>query len=340
MGTPSREVREPGGHERLAQRSDRRSGQPPGAARLVLERTAAAYRRPLLAGRRVSYHAGHHDAANLGRQRHGVLRQPIQVVHGAIDRIEDPPHRGAIRLADHAGFLAQDGVARPCRVQFRDHVPFDGMIGGRDDIGVGALRTDLCNRLIAEVTRELGAAPGDPYGQGQQLHRRWRFGHEGIVPNARYLVSVPSAPRVAGRSANTALQFTLPSAYRPVASSAQVARHGQAEHGPSHWRSRLLRRANAGSRGTVAAAHSLRPGRSLVTEARQSEPDVRTLTESLLTRAAESGGELSAATVAKAVEEAALTASQAKKVVQTLTEAGVLHVDGSGNLGRRKVAAA
>jgi RNA polymerase primary sigma factor len=78
----------------------------------------------------------------------------------------------------------------------------------------------------------------------------------------------------------------------------------------------------------------------LVTEARQSEPDVRTLTDNLLADAAKTGGELSSAALAKAVEDAALSASQAKKLVRTLTEAGVLHVDGTASLGKRPVAAA
>jgi RNA polymerase primary sigma factor len=77
-----------------------------------------------------------------------------------------------------------------------------------------------------------------------------------------------------------------------------------------------------------------------VTEARQSEPDVRTLTDTLLADAAKTGGELSSAALAKAVEDAALSASQAKKLVRTLTEAGVLHVDGTASLGKRPVAAA
>ncbi len=77
-----------------------------------------------------------------------------------------------------------------------------------------------------------------------------------------------------------------------------------------------------------------------MTEARQSEPDVRTLTDTLLADAAKTGGELSSAALAKAVEDAALSASQAKKLVRTLTEAGVLHVDGTASLGKRPVAAA
>src|SRR5436305_14839705 len=84
-----------------------------------------------------------------------------------------------------------------------------------------------------------------------------------------------------------------------------------------------------------------RPGRSFVTEARQSgAPDVPALTEALLARAAGSGGQLRSTEVAHAVEDAEVTPSQAKKLLRTLAEAGVtVVVDDSANT-RRRVAAA
>jgi RNA polymerase primary sigma factor len=79
-----------------------------------------------------------------------------------------------------------------------------------------------------------------------------------------------------------------------------------------------------------------------VTEARQSEPDVRSLTDTLMAHAAEAGGELTAAAVARAVEEADVSPVQAKKLLRSLSDAGVtVLVDGSRSIGgRRKVAAA
>jgi RNA polymerase primary sigma factor len=77
-----------------------------------------------------------------------------------------------------------------------------------------------------------------------------------------------------------------------------------------------------------------------VTEARHSGADVRILTDTLLARAASAGGQLRSAEVARAVEEADVTPSQAKKLLRTLADAGVtVVVDGSGG-GRRRVAAA
>jgi RNA polymerase primary sigma factor len=81
-------------------------------------------------------------------------------------------------------------------------------------------------------------------------------------------------------------------------------------------------------------------GRSFVTEARQTGTDVRTLTDALIAHAAGSGGQLTSAAVARAVEDAEVTPSQAKKLLRTLAEAGVtVVVDGSVD-SRRKVAAA
>jgi RNA polymerase primary sigma factor len=78
-----------------------------------------------------------------------------------------------------------------------------------------------------------------------------------------------------------------------------------------------------------------------VTEARQSgAPDVRALTEVLLSRAAGSGGQLRSAEVAQAVEAADVSPSQAKKLLRTLAEAGVTVVVDDSAASRRKVAAA
>jgi RNA polymerase primary sigma factor len=77
-----------------------------------------------------------------------------------------------------------------------------------------------------------------------------------------------------------------------------------------------------------------------VTEARQSGTDVRSLTDALIAHAANSDGHLTSAEVAQAVEDAEVTPSQAKKLLRSLSEAGVVVVvDGSAS-SRRRVAAA
>ncbi|HKT00385.1 MAG TPA: RNA polymerase sigma factor, partial [Rugosimonospora sp.] len=77
-----------------------------------------------------------------------------------------------------------------------------------------------------------------------------------------------------------------------------------------------------------------------MTEARQSGADVRTLVDELLAHAAGSGGQLTSAQVAMAVENADVTPSQAKKLLRTLAEAGVTVIVDDSASSRRRVAAA
>jgi RNA polymerase primary sigma factor len=78
-----------------------------------------------------------------------------------------------------------------------------------------------------------------------------------------------------------------------------------------------------------------------VTEARQSGTDVRSLTDTLLAQAAESDGKITSATLTQAVEKADVTPAQVKKLLRTLSDAGVTVIyDGSPTANRRKVAAA
>ncbi len=78
-----------------------------------------------------------------------------------------------------------------------------------------------------------------------------------------------------------------------------------------------------------------------MTEARQSGTDVRFLTDTLLAQAAEAGGKLTSAAVARVVENADVSPTQAKKLLRSLSDAGVTIIyDGSPAAARRKVAAA
>ncbi|GAB3872808.1 RNA polymerase sigma factor [Dactylosporangium cerinum] len=77
-----------------------------------------------------------------------------------------------------------------------------------------------------------------------------------------------------------------------------------------------------------------------MTAAHQPSVDVRSLADSLIARAAANGGHLTSAEVAQAVDTADVTPAHAKKLLRSLTEAGVtIVVDDSAN-GRRRVAAA
>ncbi|GAA3188468.1 RNA polymerase sigma factor [Dactylosporangium siamense] len=77
-----------------------------------------------------------------------------------------------------------------------------------------------------------------------------------------------------------------------------------------------------------------------MTAAHQPSVDVRSLADSLIARAAANGGHVTSAEVAQAVDTADVTPAHAKKLLRSLTEAGVtIVVDDSAN-GRRRVAAA
>ena len=81
-------------------------------------------------------------------------------------------------------------------------------------------------------------------------------------------------------------------------------------------------------------------GRLFVTAARQTGTDVRSLADSLIARAATTGGQLAPTDVAHAVEAAGMTPNQAKKLLRALADSAVtVVVDDSANT-RSRVAAA
>ncbi|MER7165958.1 RNA polymerase sigma factor [Micromonospora sp. NPDC000207] len=77
-----------------------------------------------------------------------------------------------------------------------------------------------------------------------------------------------------------------------------------------------------------------------MTEPRHIGADVRSLTDTLIAHAQTAGGQLTSAQLARTVEAAEVTPTQAKKILRALSEAGVtVVVDGSAST-RRRVAAA
>ena len=61
-----------------------------------------------------------------------------------------------------------------------------------------------------------------------------------------------------------------------------------------------------------------------MTDAHQTGADVRSLTEALIAHAQGAGGQITSAEVVQTVESAEVTPAQAKKLVRTLAEAGVI----------------
>jgi len=76
-----------------------------------------------------------------------------------------------------------------------------------------------------------------------------------------------------------------------------------------------------------------------VTELRHTGADIQSITDSLLAHAASGGGQLTSTEVGQMLEKAQVTPAQAKKLLRTLTEAGVVVFDGSA-ADRGKVVAA
>ncbi|HEV7897451.1 MAG TPA: sigma-70 family RNA polymerase sigma factor, partial [Planosporangium sp.] len=77
-----------------------------------------------------------------------------------------------------------------------------------------------------------------------------------------------------------------------------------------------------------------------MTAPRQTGADVRSLADTLIARATTTGGQLTSADVAHAVESADVTPAQAKKLLRALAESGVTVVVDDSASGRRRVAAA
>ena len=95
---------------------DHRVGQPLArgdADALVVEEGAlAALGDEHLVGGRIVDEAGDHRALALERDRNGELRNAVQEIGGAVERIDDPG-MGLVGALARAAFLAEEAVARP-----------------------------------------------------------------------------------------------------------------------------------------------------------------------------------------------------------------------------------
>jgi hypothetical protein len=110
------------------------------------------------------HHAGDHDTVHLGGQRDRVLREAVEVVHGAVDGVQDPPYGSGGRFRGVPVLLAQHAVSGPLSGQRGDHLALDGPVGRRHDVGVGALGLHVGDRLGPGAPGGRRGLPGDPYG--------------------------------------------------------------------------------------------------------------------------------------------------------------------------------
>src|SRR5690606_25220278 len=107
------------------------------------------------------------------------------------------------------------------------------------------------------------------------------------------------------------------------------------------WRPPRTRPASCSMLGWGPGLHNRpsRSGRSFVSEARHTGADVRSLTRSLIAHAGGAGGRIASTALAEAVESAAVTPDQARKVLRALADAGVTVVV-DATPGPRRTAAA
>src|SRR5712692_3482163 len=154
------EMRQPAGDDRVREPLARRHPQPP----IVEEGALAALGGEQFLVRRIVDQAGHDGALALERDRDREVRDPVQEVGGAVERIDDP----AVRLVGAfvgAAFLAEKAVAGARVRELLAHDFLGAPVGGGDEIG-GALERDLQMLHLAEVALEhaAGLARGfDPH---------------------------------------------------------------------------------------------------------------------------------------------------------------------------------
>ena len=162
----------------------------------------AAARREALAARGIEHHAELDDAVDLERDRDRVHGHPVGVVHGAVERIDDPAvagvaGRGPLLLTPHhvvgegGGDRAPDGLLRQ-QVDL-GHQVGGARLGGHVEQRAGVPAVDTCGGVGGTVgdferfgdERAVGHAPRVPRrgggparsrsrSTGSRMSRAWR----------------------------------------------------------------------------------------------------------------------------------------------------------------------
>src|SRR5262249_49408804 len=143
-------------------------------------------------GRRVVDEAGNDGAFALKRDRNGELRDAVQEVGGAVERIDNPA-MGLVGSLLTAALLAQESVARPGLGEFGAKDFLGAVIGGGDEIGRSPER-GLGMLGLGENKAGAGAGLG---GGGEQCGGGGRAKHAAIAVTLR-LVMPGLASRIHG----------------------------------------------------------------------------------------------------------------------------------------------
>ena len=153
---------------------------------------------------------GDHLAGLLGGDRDGVLRQPVEEVHRAVDGVDDPAHPGAARLA--AGLLAEHRVVGTGGEQARADQLLAGAVDLGDDVGRAGLGVGDLDRRRAPLAHHRRRRAGHVEREGEQLGRSAR----------------PSGPRRSSRSSRAAQRRHRPARVGAAPDGAHVRRRPEA----------------------------------------------------------------------------------------------------------------
>ncbi len=129
-------------------------GRDPDAPVVEIGALAALGGKGLVVGRAVDQ-TRHQLAVALERDRDGEMRDAVQEIGGAVERIDDEAV-GAVGALDLAALLEQEAVAGPRAGKLAMQDLLGAGVGGGDEIG-GTLQRDLKLLDLAEIARQAAA---------------------------------------------------------------------------------------------------------------------------------------------------------------------------------------
>ena len=144
-------MRQAAGHHRVGEPRPRRDANPP----VVEEGALAALGDEQIVVGRIVDEAGDDGAVALERDRHGEMRNAVQEIGGAVERIDDPAVR-VVGAGMRAAFLAEKAVIRPRLGELGAQNLLGLAVGGGDEIA-RAFERHLQMLDLAEIALEVAA---------------------------------------------------------------------------------------------------------------------------------------------------------------------------------------
>ena len=147
-------MRQPARDDRIGEPLPRGDADAP----VVEEGALAALGHEQLVVCRIVDEAGDDRAVAFERDRDGEMRDAVQEIGGAVERIDDPAMR-PVGAHMGAAFLAEKAVIRPRLGEFVAQDLFGAVVGGGDEIA-RALQRHLQVLDLAEIALEAAAGRG------------------------------------------------------------------------------------------------------------------------------------------------------------------------------------